>query len=87
MQIAGNDIKTYALDHHGLVAGICRDLKISERIDGVCGWVKNKCVSHKMSCLLCVFANKNILAARSLTPQTDGKLIFLSGIVFVIFRP
>ena len=33
MEIAGNELKTYALDHHGLVASICKDLKVMEKID------------------------------------------------------
>ncbi len=28
-----DDIKTYPLDHHGIIAGLCKDLKIAERID------------------------------------------------------
>lgn len=33
MEIAGDDIKTYAMDHHGLVAAVCNDLGIAKRID------------------------------------------------------
>ena len=33
MEIAGNDIKTYAMDHHGLVAAVCKDLGIAGKID------------------------------------------------------
>lgn len=33
MEIAGDEIKTYAMDHHGLVAAVCQDLKIAEKID------------------------------------------------------
>jgi transposase len=33
MEIAGNEVRSVSLDHHGLVAAICKDLKISSRID------------------------------------------------------
>lgn len=33
MEIAGDDIKTYAMDHHGLVAAVCNDVGIAKRID------------------------------------------------------
>lgn len=33
MEIADDTIKTYTMDHHGLVAAVCKDLKISEKID------------------------------------------------------
>ena len=37
MEIAGDDIKTYAMDHHGLVAAVCKDLGIAEKIDNRLG--------------------------------------------------
>jgi transposase len=33
LEVAGNELKSYALDHHGLVAGVCKDLGIAKRID------------------------------------------------------
>ncbi len=33
MEVANEQLRTYAMDHHGLVASICNDLKISEKID------------------------------------------------------
>lgn len=33
MEIANDDIKTYAMDHHGLVAAVCNDLGIAKRIN------------------------------------------------------
>jgi len=33
MEIAGDDIKTYAMDHHGLVAAVCKEVGIAEKID------------------------------------------------------
>jgi len=33
VEIAGEDIKTYAMDHHGLVAAICKNLGIAKKID------------------------------------------------------
>ncbi len=37
MEIAGEDIKTYAMDHHGLVAAVCSDLGIANKIDSRMG--------------------------------------------------
>jgi transposase len=34
IEVSGGEIQTIAFDHHGLVAAICQDLKIAERIDG-----------------------------------------------------
>lgn len=33
MEIAGDEIQTLSLDHHGLVAAVCKDLGIAERIN------------------------------------------------------
>jgi transposase len=33
VEIAGENIKTYAMDHHGLIAGVCKDIGLSEKID------------------------------------------------------
>lgn len=33
MELAGENIKTLSMDHHGLVAAMCKDLQIAEKID------------------------------------------------------
>lgn len=33
LEIAGNEIQTLSMDHHGLVAGVCQDLQIAALID------------------------------------------------------
>src|SRR5690348_9927381 len=33
IEIAGEEIKTLTMDHHGLVAAMCKDLGIAEKID------------------------------------------------------
>ncbi len=33
LEVAGSGMTTEVMDHHGIVAGICRDLKIAERIN------------------------------------------------------
>ena len=43
MEIAGKDIKSYAMDHYGLVAGICKDIGIVEKIDKRIGNSYKKC--------------------------------------------
>jgi transposase len=35
LEIADTDLKTYPLDHHGLIAAVCKDLRIAERIDSL----------------------------------------------------
>jgi hypothetical protein len=32
-EVAGEEVETLSMDHHGLVAAVCKDLKIAERID------------------------------------------------------
>lgn len=33
LEVAGKDTRTEVVDHHGLIASICKDLKISDRIN------------------------------------------------------
>lgn len=33
LEVAGNEIQTLSMDHHGLVAGVCQDLQIAVLID------------------------------------------------------
>ncbi len=33
MEMVGEEIKTLSMDHHGLVAAVCKDLGVSEKID------------------------------------------------------
>jgi hypothetical protein len=33
MGVSGDEHKSVAMDHHGLVAAVCMDLKLAERID------------------------------------------------------
>ena len=33
IELATDEIKTFPLDHHGLIAAVCKDLRIAERID------------------------------------------------------
>lgn len=35
MEISGDEHKSVAMDHHGLVAAVCMDLKLSEKIDAL----------------------------------------------------
>jgi transposase len=37
MEIAGNDIQAQAMDHHGLIAAICQELKLAEKINARLG--------------------------------------------------
>ena len=33
MELAGDNLKTTVMDHHGLVAAVCKDLNIAKKID------------------------------------------------------
>ena len=33
VEVAGEELKSYALDHHGIIAAVCKDLGIAKRID------------------------------------------------------
>jgi transposase len=33
LEVADTDLRTFPLDHHGLVAAVCKDLRIADRID------------------------------------------------------
>jgi transposase len=35
LEVADTELKTYPLDHHGLIASVCKDLRIAERIDSL----------------------------------------------------
>jgi transposase len=45
LEVAGEEVKTLSMDHHGLVAAVCKDLKIAERIDGRLGVEPGRVVS------------------------------------------
>lgn len=35
LEIASSELQSYPFDHHGLIASVCKDLKIAERIDSL----------------------------------------------------
>ena len=37
LQAVGSAVKTQVMDHHGIVASVCKDLKIAERINSRIG--------------------------------------------------
>lgn len=45
LEVAGEEIETLSMDHHGLVASVCKDLRIAERIDGRLGAESGRVVS------------------------------------------
>lgn len=45
LEVAGEEIQTLSMDHHGLVAAVCKDLKIAERIDKRLGVDEQRIVS------------------------------------------
>lgn len=45
LEVAGEEVATLSMDHHGLVAAVCKDLKIAERIDSRLGVESGRVVS------------------------------------------
>lgn len=45
LEVAGEEVETLSMDHHGLVAAVCKDLKIAERIDARLGTESGRVVS------------------------------------------
>jgi transposase len=45
LEVAGEEVDSLSMDHHGLVAAVCKDLKIAERIDARLGVKSGRVVS------------------------------------------
>jgi transposase len=45
LEVAGKEIDTLSMDHHGLVASVCKDLRIADRIDARIGIEPGRVVS------------------------------------------
>jgi len=45
LEVAGDNVKTFPMDHHGIIASVCKDLKIAERINACLGVRENRVVS------------------------------------------
>jgi transposase len=49
LENSGNELKTLTMDHHGLIAAVCKDLKIADRIDKRLGVDSQRIVSPGQS--------------------------------------
>ena len=49
LEIAKNELNTLNMDHHGLVAAVCKDLKIADKIDQKLGVDKQRLVTPGQS--------------------------------------
>jgi len=70
LEVAGDSVKTFPMDHHGLIASVCKDLKIAERINACLDVRENRVVSpgHAVVALILNglgFTNRRLY----LTPQ------------------
>ena len=45
LEVAGDNVKTFPMDHHGIIASVCIDLKIAERINACLDVRENRVVS------------------------------------------
>ncbi len=70
LELATDDIKTFPLDHHGLIAAVCKDLCIAERIDACLDVHEKRTVSPGKAAVALIlnglgFTNRRLY----LTPQ------------------
>jgi len=70
LELATDDIKTFPLDHHGLIAAVCNDLRIAERIDAEMAVHEKRVVSPGQAAVALIlnglgFTNRRLY----LTPQ------------------
>ena len=70
LEVASDEIQTLPMDHHGLVAAVCKDLRIAERIDACLGVHDKRIVSPGQSVVAMIlnglgFTNRRLY----LTPQ------------------
>lgn len=70
LEVANDEIQTLPMDHHGLVAAVCKDLRIAERIDACLGVHDKPIVSPCQSVVAMIlnglgFTNRRLY----LTPQ------------------
>lgn len=48
-EIAGEELKILSIDHHGLIAAVCKDLKIAEKINEKLGFDKQRVINPGQS--------------------------------------
>ena len=70
LEIASSDLKSFPFDHHGLIASVCKDLKIAERIDALLPVHEDRVVSPGCAVVALIlnglgFTNRRLY----LTPQ------------------
>jgi len=70
LEVAGAELKTFPLDHHGLIAAVCKDLKIADRIDALLPVHEKRVVSPGRAAVALIlnglgFTNRRLY----LTPQ------------------
>ena len=68
MADGASHITTHILDHHGLVAATCQDLRIAERIDARLKGHTSRIVSHGTACVAMIinglgFTNRRLYLA------------------------
>ena len=70
LEIAPSELQSFPLDHHGLIASVCKDLKIAERIDALLPVHQDRVVSPGCAVVALIlnglgFTNRRLY----LTPQ------------------
>ncbi len=70
LEIASSDLQSFPFDHHGLIASVCKDLKIAERIDALLPVHEDRVVSPGTAVVALIlnglgFTNRRLY----LTPQ------------------
>lgn len=70
LEIASSELQSFPFDHHGLIASVCKDLKIAERIDALLPMHEDRVVSPGLAVVALIlnglgFTNRRLY----LTPQ------------------
>jgi transposase len=63
-ELAETNIQTNPFDHHGIVAAVCKDLKIAERIDAVLGVHEKRIVSPGQSTVALILNGLGFIDSR-----------------------
>ena len=71
LQAAGNNVKTQVMDHHGIIAAVCKRLKIAERINAKIGSLDPRRIVQPGTAIVAMIINALGFTNRRLylTPQ------------------
>ena len=85
MKIAGDEISNLTIDHHGIVIGICRELKIAEMIDAKIGVHDGRKITPGQAVVAMIvnglgFTNRRLYLSHQFFSNKPTELYFGEGI-------